>query len=131
MKNFLIECEIVGGETSSWIQKTNAKNGKGTKQVCESKIVVKPFRIYPKSYRLGISKDLAILFEVENASTFTVANSDATIRLFEFHDIENKTLSFAVQKGLDVQQLLGLRCPEVVLNLNSEDQVVGFKAFKK
>ena len=131
MKNFLIECEIVGVDTSSWIQKNNAKNRAKTTQVYASKIVVKPLCIYPKSHRLGITEDLALLFEVEDVSTFTVESSDATIRLFEFHDIENKTLSFVVQKGLDVQQLLWLRCPEVVLNLNSEDQVVGFKVFKK
>ena len=123
MANYLIEAEVVGGEVALSVENNKPCN--------YTRLIVKPVHICPKSYRLGISKDLAILFEVENASTFTVANSDATIRLFEFHDIENKTLSFAVQKGLDVQQLLGLRCPEVVLNLNSEDQVVGFKAFKK
>lgn len=116
MANYLLECEIVGGEISSIIQK--------------SKITVRPKLIYPKSRLPGSTSEMAVLLE---------DSTPKSAKLMELSDAEERTIDLYFDIGSNLSALLSRNYSEVVLKIEvsrqtqaaispGDAQIVDFKA---
>lgn len=103
MANYLLECEIVGGEISSISR--------------NAKITVRPKVIYPGSKLSGNSSDMAVLLEDTNPTK--------SAKLMELSDAEEKTIDLRFGIGSNLSALFGRNYSEVVLEIGIFQQTRG------
>ena len=102
MANYLLECEIVGGEISSISQ--------------NAKITVRPKVIYPKSEVPERNCDMAVLLDASNLKSAS---------LMELSDAEERTIDLRFGIGSNPSALFGRNYSEVVLEIGVFQQTRG------
>lgn len=111
MSNYLLECEIVGGEVSP----------------PDKKLVVKPARIYPKSTRISLDNDFGVLAEEDGVHTFNATNSGN----FIFVKLDQEGfLILKIGACCCAYDLLTRNCSNVVLELELNEAGSGEKSEK-
>lgn len=103
MANYLLECEIVGGEISSI--------------AINSKITVRPKVIYPGSKLSGNSNDMAVLLED--------TNPPKSAKLMELSNAEEKTIELGFGIGSNSCGVLARTYSDVVLTIGVSQQTQG------